>query len=64
MTQLSVKGLTVCTPEFHAIAKRGEELAEIQNTVESVIDRIDDLAGSRLLTDEQRYDLARTLNYL
>lgn len=24
MTQLSVKGLTVCTPEFHAIAKCGE----------------------------------------
>lgn len=24
MTQLSVKGLTVCTPEFHQIAKRGE----------------------------------------
>jgi len=24
MTKLSVKGLTVCTPEFHVIAKRGE----------------------------------------
>lgn len=24
MTQLSVKGLTVCTPEFHRIAKQGE----------------------------------------
>lgn len=24
MTKLSVKGLTVCTPEFHRIAKRGE----------------------------------------
>lgn len=24
MTQLTVKGLTVCTPEFHRIAKRGE----------------------------------------
>lgn len=33
MTQLSVKGLTVCTPEFHAIAKQGEEayrLAELE----------------------------------
>lgn len=64
MTQLSVKGLTVCTPEFHRIAKRGEELAEIENTVDLVIDRIDDLAGSGLLTDKKRHDLVRTLNYL
>ncbi|MFJ7665294.1 hypothetical protein ACIQXW_23330 [Lysinibacillus sp. NPDC097162] len=64
MTQLSVKGLTVCTPEFHCIAKRGEELAEIEDKVDSVIEGIDELAGDGLLTDRQRMDLTRTLNYL
>lgn len=48
MTQLSVKGLTVCTPEYHAIAKRGEQaykLAELERKVKKVEKKLEEAGG-------------------
>ena len=53
MTQLSVKGLTLCTPEFHRIAKRGEELAQAQALVDEIKDKLWKLAETGCLTESQ-----------
>lgn len=53
MTQLSVKGLTLCTPEFHRIAKRGQELAQAQSLVNEIKDKLWELAETGCLTEEQ-----------
>mgnify|MGYP000884141240 CR=1 FL=1 len=48
MTQLSVKGLTVCTTEFHAIAKRGEQaykLAELERKAKKAEKKLEKARG-------------------
>ncbi|MGE7843936.1 hypothetical protein ACQKNX_24520 [Lysinibacillus sp. NPDC093712] len=48
MTQLSVKGLTVCTPEFHARARRGEQtykLAELERKAKKAEKKLEKVGG-------------------
>lgn len=56
MSELSVKGLTVCTPEFHKIAKRGEDEYAQQEKVDLIVDSLDDID---IPTDKQSRQLFR-----
>lgn len=50
MTQLSVKGLTVCTPEFHRIAKQGE-----REYIDNKLTEIERDMGIYLLKEDIEY---------
>lgn len=50
MTQLSVKGLTVCTPEFHRIAKQGE-----REYIDNKLTEIERDMGIYLLEEDIEY---------
>lgn len=58
MTQLSVKGLTVCTPEFHRIAKQGE-----REYIDKKLTEIERDMGIYLLEEDIEY-MAEELGFI
>ena len=58
----SVKGLTVCTPEFHAVAKQAQNDAEIDEKVRLHCDALWEIFNNEDIPDKSYFYAQRILS--
>ncbi|OXS66097.1 hypothetical protein B1B04_24440 [Lysinibacillus sp. KCTC 33748] len=55
----SVKGMTVCTPEFHRTVKQNENKVEILDKLIQLTNELCNLVGENSINNTTEYNLAR-----